>query len=89
MPARSRRERSWARRFHFPRVDGKPATGYLAKAAKANAPGVVVIQEWWGLQDQIRGICDRLALAGYEALAPDLYAGTVVPYHDAKRRRAR
>ena len=34
------------------------------------------------MQDQIKGICDRLALAGYEALAPDLYAGTVVPYHD-------
>jgi carboxymethylenebutenolidase len=45
---------------------------------------VIVIQEWWGLQDQIRGICDRLALAGYEALAPDLYAGRVVPYHDAE-----
>ena len=69
-------------KISFPRADGKPATGYLAKTAKANAPGVVVIQEWWGLQDQIRGICDRLALAGYEALAPDLYAGTVVPYHD-------
>lgn len=66
----------------FPRPDGKEATGYLAKAATANAPGVIVIQEWWGLQDQIRGICDRLALAGYEALAPDLYAGRVVPYHD-------
>ena len=66
-------------KISFPRADGKPATGYLAKAAKANAPGVVVIQEWWGLQEQIRGICDRLALAGYEALAPDLYAGTVVP----------
>ena len=71
-------------KISFPRADGKPATGYLAKAAKANAPGVVVIQEWWGLQEQIRGICDRLALAGYEALAPDLYAGTVVPYHDAE-----
>ncbi len=71
-------------KISFPRVDGKPATGYLAKAAKANAPGVVVIQEWWGLQDQIRGICDRLALAGYEALAPDLYAGTTVPYHDTE-----
>ena len=69
-------------KISFPRADGKPATGYLAKRLKANAPGVVVIQEWWGLQDQIRGICDRLALAGYEALAPDLYAGTVVPYHD-------
>ncbi len=71
-------------RISFPRADGKPGTGYLAKAAKANAPGVVVIQEWWGLQDQIRGICDRLALAGYEALAPDLYAGTEVPYHDTE-----
>jgi carboxymethylenebutenolidase len=69
-------------KISFPRVDGKQAKGYLAKSAQANAPGVVVIQEWWGLQDQIRGICDRLALAGYEALAPDLYAGIVVPYHD-------
>lgn len=69
-------------KISFPRFDGKEAKGYLAKSAQANAPGVVVIQEWWGLQDQIRGICDRLALAGYEALAPDLYAGTVVPYHD-------
>lgn len=66
----------------FPRVDGKKTEGYLAKAGHDHAPGVVVIQEWWGLQDQIKGICDRLALAGYDALAPDLYAGTVVPYHD-------
>ena len=66
----------------FSRPDGKPAGGYLASAGRANAPGVVVIQEWWGLQEQIKGICDRLALAGYDALAPDLYAGTVVPYHD-------
>jgi len=69
-------------RISFTRPDGQPAEGYLASAAKANAPGVVVIQEWWGLQDQIKGICDRFALAGYDALAPDLYAGTVIPYHD-------
>jgi carboxymethylenebutenolidase len=69
-------------KIEFPRPDGKPATGYLVKAGEASRPGIVVIQEWWGLQDQIRGICDRLALAGYNALAPDLYAGTVVPYHD-------
>jgi carboxymethylenebutenolidase len=68
----------------FRRPDGKEAAGYLAEADRANAPGVVVIQEWWGLQDQIKGICDRFALAGYEALAPDLYAGTVVPYHDTE-----
>jgi carboxymethylenebutenolidase len=66
----------------FARPDGKQASGYLAEAGRAGAPGVVVIQEWWGLQDQIKGICDRFALAGYDALAPDLYAGTVVPYHD-------
>jgi len=69
-------------RITFRRPDGKEAEGYLAKAARPHAPGIIVIQEWWGLQDQIKGICDRLALAGYEALAPDLYAGTVVPYHD-------
>jgi carboxymethylenebutenolidase len=68
----------------FKRPDGKDAWGYLAKPGRANAPGVVVIQEWWGLQDQIKGICDRFSEAGYEALAPDLYAGTVVPYHDTE-----
>ena len=66
----------------FKRPDGKDASGYLANAARGNAPGVVVIQEWWGLQDQIKGMCDRFALAGFDALAPDLYNGKVVPYHD-------
>ena len=66
----------------FKRPDGKDANGYLANAARGNAPGVVVIQEWWGLQDQIKGLCDRFAVAGFDALAPDLYKGTVVPYHD-------
>jgi carboxymethylenebutenolidase len=66
----------------FKRPDGKTADGYFAPAGAAHAPGVVVIQEWWGVQDQIRGLVDRLALAGYNALAPDLYSGIVVPYHD-------
>src|ERR1700742_3159636 len=66
----------------FKRPDGKDASGYLANASGGNAPGVVVIQEWWGLSDQIKGLCDRFALAGFDALAPDLYAGKVVPYHD-------
>ena len=66
----------------FKRPDGQEASGYFAPAAEAHAPGIVVIQEWWGLQDQIRGIADRLALAGFNALAPDLYSGIVVPYHD-------
>jgi carboxymethylenebutenolidase len=69
-------------RITFKRPDGKTAEGYLANAGHANAPGVIVIQEWWGLQDQIKGVCDRLALAGYDALAPDLFSGKVIAYHD-------
>ncbi len=68
----------------FKRPDGKDATGYLANAAQGNAPGVVVIQEWWGLSEQIKGLTDRFALAGFDALAPDLYDGVVVPYHDTE-----
>ena len=63
----------------FQRPDGKTVQGYLAEpAASAGgkaAPAVVVIQEWWGLNDQIRGVADRLAAAGYQALVPDLYRG--------------
>jgi carboxymethylenebutenolidase len=66
----------------FDRPDRKAASGYLSQAGRAGAPGLVVIQEWWGVGEQMRGLCDRLALAGYDALAPDLYAGLVVPYHD-------
>jgi len=66
----------------FKRPDGKDATGYLANAARADAPGVVVIQEWWGLSENIKGLTDRFALAGFDALAPDLYNGVLVPYHD-------
>ena len=66
----------------FKRPDGKDASGYLVNAERGDAPGVVVIQEWWGLQEQIKGMCDRFALAGFDALAPDLYGGKVVPYHD-------
>ncbi len=68
----------------FKRPDGAEAKGYLANAAHGNAPGVVVIQEWWGLQEQIKGLVDRFALAGFDAIAPDLYKGVVVPYHDAE-----
>ncbi len=66
----------------FKRPDGKDAGGYLANAARGNAPGVVVIQEWWGLSEQIKGMCDRFALAGFDALAPDLYKGRWCPITD-------
>jgi carboxymethylenebutenolidase len=62
----------------FTRPDGKSCNGYYAEpAAGANAPGMVVIQEWWGVNDQIKGVADRLAAAGYRALVPDLYRGKV------------
>jgi len=60
----------------FKRPDGNDCSGYLASpAAGDRAPGVVVIQEWWGLNDQIKGVADKLAAAGYRALVPDLYKG--------------
>lgn len=67
----------------FARVGGGTAQGYLAEAADPKAPGVVVIQEWWGLQGQIKATCDRFAADGFNALAPDLFDGNVVPYHDS------
>ena len=60
----------------FNRPDGKSLSGYLAEPSQSNgAPAVVVIQEWWGLNDQIRQVAERLASAGYLALVPDLYRG--------------
>ncbi len=62
----------------FQRPDGQSIQGYLAEpAAGAAAPGVVVIQEWWGINAQIKGVAERLAAAGYKALVPDLYRGKV------------
>jgi carboxymethylenebutenolidase len=60
---------------------GGSAEGYLARPARARA-GVVVIQEWWGLNKQICGVADRFAAAGYAALAPDLYHGRVTAEPD-------
>ena len=55
--------------------NGQTASGYLAVPASGDGPGVVVIQEWWGLVDHIKDVCDRFAVAGFVALAPDLYHG--------------
>ncbi|WP_144140074.1 dienelactone hydrolase family protein [Paraburkholderia sp. BCC1884] len=60
----------------YSRPDGQQLQGYLAKPEKLEgAPAVVVIQEWWGVNEQIRGVADRLARAGYLALVPDLFRG--------------
>ena len=61
--------------------NGGEVTGYLARAA-GSRKHVVVIQEWWGLNPQIRGVCDRFAAAGFQALAPDLYKGRVTESPD-------
>jgi carboxymethylenebutenolidase len=55
--------------------NGGTAEGYLATPASGSGPGVVVIQEWWGLVPWITSIADRLAAEGYLALVPDLYHG--------------
>jgi carboxymethylenebutenolidase len=60
---------------------GGTAHGYLALPAAGSGPGVVVIQEWWGLTDHIADVCDRLAGEGFVALAADLYGGRTT--HDA------
>jgi carboxymethylenebutenolidase len=67
-----------AKMVTFNRPDGKSVNGYLAEpAGGGNAPGMVVIQEWWGLDAEIKGVADKLAKAGYRALVPDLYRGKV------------
>jgi carboxymethylenebutenolidase len=52
-----------------------PTHGYLATPDGQRGPGVIVLQEWWGLEEHIRSVCDRLAAEGFYALAPDLYGG--------------
>lgn len=58
----------------FP-ANGTTASGYLATPTGGPGPGVLVIQEWWGLVQHIKNVCDRLAAEGFTALAPDLYHG--------------
>jgi len=55
--------------------NGGTTGGYVATPASGKGPGVIVIQEWWGLVPHIKNVCDRFAAAGYVALAPDLYHG--------------
>jgi carboxymethylenebutenolidase len=61
--------------------NGRTAHGYLALPESGVGPGVVVIQEWWGLTSHIADVTNRLAAEGFVALAPDLYGGTTT--HDA------
>lgn len=62
--------------------NGSTAPGYLATPESGSGPGLVVIQEWWGLNDHIKEVADRFAAEGFVALAPDLYHGTVTEEPD-------
>ena len=62
--------------------NGNTASGYIARAKGGTGKGVIVIQEWWGLNDNIKGIADRFAAAGFNALAPDLYHGQLTTEPD-------
>ena len=56
-------------------TNGTTGSGYLATPEGGSGPGVIVIQEWWGLVDHIKNVADRFAAAGFVALAPDMYDG--------------
>jgi carboxymethylenebutenolidase len=62
------------RMVEFP-ANGTKTAGYLAAPAAGQGPGILVIQEWWGLVQHIKNVCDRFAAEGFTALAPDLYHG--------------
>lgn len=68
----------------FQRPDGSTCRGYFADAG-ASRPGIVVVQEWWGLNAQICSVVDRFAEAGFNALAPDLFHGRIAGDADEAR----
>jgi carboxymethylenebutenolidase len=74
-----------ASEVQYATVDGRPVRGYLARpaASKGALPGLIVIHEWWGLNDNIRAMTRRLAGEGYLALAVDLYGGQAAADRDA------
>jgi carboxymethylenebutenolidase len=62
--------------------NGDSARGYLALPSSGSGPGVIVVQEWWGLNPQIKGVADKLAGEGFVALAPDLYRGELAQHDE-------
>jgi carboxymethylenebutenolidase len=66
--------------------NGDRVRGYLSVPVSGSGPGLIVIQEWWGLVDHIRDLCDRMAREGFVALAPDLYRGEATTDPDAAGR---
>jgi carboxymethylenebutenolidase len=68
-------------------ANGATATGYLAEPESGKGPGVIVLQEWWGVDEHIRGICDRFAAEGFLALVPDLYHGETTDQPDEAQQK--
>lgn len=69
--------------------NGSPLPGYLAQPDDAlTYPGIVVIQEWWGMNDHIKDVVNRFAREGFVAVAPDLYRGVIAEEPDDARRLA-
>ena len=68
-------------------ANGGSAKGYLAEPDADEAPGIVVLQEWWGLDDSVRGMVDRFAEEGFLALAPDLYHGETTEQPDEAQQK--
>ncbi len=68
--------------------NGSTVSGYLARPASGQGPGVLVVQEWWGLDPSIKVMADRLAEGGFTALCPDLYRGELAQ-HDEMDKAAR
>jgi carboxymethylenebutenolidase len=62
--------------------NGSSASGYLVKPASGSGPGVLVIQEWWGLDPSLKEMTERLGKAGFVALAPDLYHGQLAAHDE-------
>ena len=62
--------------------NGGTASGYLVTPASGSGPGVLVIQEWWGLDSGIKEMAERLGKAGFVALAPDLYHGQLAEHDE-------
>ena len=62
--------------------NGNLASGYLTTPSTGSGPGVLVIQEWWGLDSGIKEMADRLGAAGFVALAPDLYHGALAAHDE-------
>jgi carboxymethylenebutenolidase len=62
--------------------NGSTAPGYLAVPISGSGIPVVVLQEWWGVDEHIRDVCDRFAAEGFVALAPDLYRGETTDQPD-------